>query len=223
MREQEKVFFSRTSLTLELVSWLNTSSQSPQSLHLSLEETAECNQNWTAFKSVFSKINFHGQCRLHHFTQTTVFIPTISPVLLMMLHKQFASLTRVILMTAPRAELSATPNSPVCWLPAGLMGSFPLPLLLPLPLHFLRTGQSPFLAFTDSHDSLVNCAFKPFYFLSFWFGLYEQKNSSPLRACLHCALIAYAAVPLRNANGSCSRCSCSVCARENLCLLGLTV
>lgn len=167
MREQEKVFFSRTSLTLELVSWLNTSSQSPQSLHLSLEETAECNQNWTAFKSVFSKINFHGQCRLHHFTQTTVFIPTISPVLLVMLHKQFASLTRVILMTAPRAELSATPNSPVCWLPAGLMGSFPLPLLLPLPLHFLRTGQSPFLAFTDSHDSLVNCAFKPFYFLSF--------------------------------------------------------
>lgn len=81
---------------LELVSWLITSSQAHNlfiSSVCSLEEMAECNQNWTAFKSAFSKINLHGQCSLHHFTQITVFIPAISPVLLMMLHKQFASLT----------------------------------------------------------------------------------------------------------------------------------
>lgn len=107
------------------------------------------------------------------------------------------------------------PSSPLlsCRFSAGVMGSFPLPLSLPLPLHFPWTGQTPLLAFIDSHDSLVNCAFKPFYFLSFWFGLNEQKHSSPLRACLHCALIAYTAVPLRNANGSCSCCNCSVCSK----------
>jgi len=157
----------------DIWSWFLGSAQVPRAhnLFISSVRSLECNQNWKAFKSVFSKINLHctGQCSLHCFIQTTVFIPTISPVVLMTLHKQFASLTRVILMTAPRAELSTTPSSPLlsCRFSAGVMGSFPLPLSQPLPLHFPWTGQTPLLAFIDSHDSLVNCAFKPFYFLSF--------------------------------------------------------
>lgn len=107
----------------DIWSWFLGSAQVPRAhnLFISSVRSLECNQNWKAFKSVFSKINLHGQCSLHCFIQTTVFIPTISPVVLMTLHKQFASLTRVILMTAPRAELSTTPQQPstvlqiLCW------------------------------------------------------------------------------------------------------------
>lgn len=134
-----------------MVSWLKTNSQRPQTLLTAPRKKPI--KNWPAFKSLFNKTKLRGHSSIHCFTQTAVFIPSISPVAAITVNDQFSALPGAILTTVPRAELPTISQQPCAQSYSSsprVLGNFPFPSKLPLSLHFPWTGQTPFLAFVTA-------------------------------------------------------------------------
>lgn len=154
-RAIEGLFLYDKFKTLELVSWLNTNSQRLQTLLTAPRK--KCIKNWPAFKSVFIKTNPYGHSSIHHFTQTAVFIPSISPVAAITVMTSLQLSVELSSRQSQEQNYPLSPNSPVLGLAAPLLGCQETFLSLPS-----YPATSPTAFSLDRTDSLPGFRYSPF-------------------------------------------------------------